>query len=69
MKKWYHCYTESRLVRNVLRWYLHENGFAQRGDYALSECGDGWHFDIYATILEAQKIGQLLDVLYEKVAA
>lgn len=42
MKKWYNYDTYNINVRDAVRKYLHENHIY----YELSECFDGWHFEI-----------------------
>ena len=42
MKKWYHYKTDNPIIKDELRTYFKRNNIY----YELSECFDGWHFEI-----------------------
>ena len=58
--KFYSFETNSRLIKESLRNYLH---FANIY-YELSGCFDGWHFEVKCNQLEVDKINRYLDICY-----
>lgn len=57
MSKWYNFETMIRSLKDDLRVYLHEIGVK----YEISECFDGWHFEVYASPEEVTLINNWLD--------
>lgn len=55
--KWYNFETMFRTLRDSLRQYLKDNNIK----YEISECGCGWHFEIYANTQNANDINRFLD--------
>ncbi len=57
MKKWYNYDIYNINVRDAVRKYLHENHIY----YELSECFDGWHFEIFVDENRVEDINEFLD--------
>lgn len=59
MKKfnWYHIYISDKKVRDCLRTILKEFHVY----HEISECGDGWHFEVKCDEKQAQSINAKLD--------
>lgn len=60
MKKWYGYETMNPNIKDELRRYLKNNHIY----YELSECFDGWHFEILCDDMECEDINRFLDELY-----
>lgn len=60
MKKWYNYETMNPNVKDEVRRYLKQNHIY----YELSECFDGWHFEIYLDENEVENINSFLDLIY-----
>lgn len=60
MKKWYSYETINPNVKDELRKYLKNNHIY----YELSECYDGWHFEILCDDIECENANRFLDTLY-----
>lgn len=61
MKKWYNYETCNPIMRDELRSYFKKNHI----NYELSDCFDGWHFEIELTKDEAEKVTWFLDSIYD----
>lgn len=57
MRKWYNFETLWRSLKDDLRALLLCEGIK----YELSGCGKGWHFEIFASVEEADMINNWLD--------
>lgn len=57
MKKWFNFETENPSVKDNLRMYLKCNDIK----YELSECFDGWHFEIFVDENRVEDINEFLD--------
>ena len=62
MAKYYNFETIDEALKDGLRVYLHEIGVY----YELSECFEGWHFEIKANAEEFALINNWLDDYYAK---
>ena len=60
MKKWYSYETMNPNVKDEVRRYLRQNHIY----YELSECFDGWHFEILCDNMECEDANRFLDELY-----
>lgn len=60
MKKWYSYETMNPNVKDEVRRYLKQNHIY----YELSECFDGWHFEILCNDMECEDVNRFLDELY-----
>ena len=60
MKKWYSYETMNPNVKDEFRRYLRQNHIY----YELSECFDGWHFEILCDDMECEDVNRFLDELY-----
>ena len=63
MKKWYNYNTDNPIIKDELRIYFKDNNIY----YELSECFDGWHFEIKADENEAEKITWFLDSIIDTI--
>lgn len=61
MKKWYSYDTDNPIVKDELRRYLKDNNIY----YELSECFEGWHFEIKLSESEAEKVTWFLDSIFD----
>ena len=60
MKKWYSYETMNPNVKDEVRRYLKQNHIY----YEVSECFDGWHFEILCNDMECEDVNRFLDELY-----
>lgn len=63
MKKWYSYETMNPNVKDEVRRYLRNNNIY----YELSECFDGWHFEIKMSEEEAEKMTWFLESIIDMI--
>lgn len=61
--KWYGYETDNPIVKDELRKYLRNNNIY----YELSECFDGWHFEIKMSEEEAEKMTWFLESIIDMI--
>ena len=57
MKKWYSYNTDNPIIKDELRTYFKNYNIY----YELSECFDGWHFEIFVDENRVEDINEFLD--------
>lgn len=63
MKKFYGYDTDNPIVKDELRKYFKSNNIY----YELSDCFDGWHFEIKLSEKEAEKVTWFLESIIDMV--
>lgn len=61
MKTWRNFETMNPTIKHELILWLKKNDIY----YEVSECFDGWHFEILCDNMECEDINRFLDALYE----